>query len=340
MQSARLPLAHKIYNMKAIVLKEIGAPENLVIAEVPIPAIAENEILIKVKAISINPVDAFVRRTKEALDWVYGSTDPEETIILGWDVAGVVVETGKKVTKFKVGDEVFGNYKFVGKANAYAEYVAAPETEMVLKPKNVSFESAAGATMAALTAWVSIVNQGKIGKGDKVIITGASGGVGHYAVQFAKYFGAYVIGVASEANRKFVLDLGADEFIDYQSQNFEEIITDADLIHDAVWNDDFNHLERSLKALRPGGKLLSLVIYPDPDFIARAKEEKEVTVLRVNVSPNPTYENDLETIGSLLSSGAIKTHISHILPFEEMTKAHALIQAKNTVGKIIVTLNS
>lgn len=324
--------------MKAIVLKEIGAPENLVLAEVPIPTIAENEVLIKVKAISINPVDAFVRRTKEALDWVYGSTVPEEPIILGWDIAGIVTKTGKAVTKFKEGDEVFGNFKFVGKANAYAEYVAAPEKEMVLKPANVSFESAAGATMAALTAWVSIVNQGKINKGDKVIITGASGGVGHYAVQFAKHFGAYVIGVASEANRKFVLDLGADEFIDYHSQNFEEVITDADIIHDAVWGDDANHLERSLKALKPGGKLLSLVIYPDPDFIAKAKAEKEVTVLRVNVSPNTTYERDLEAIGSLLSSGAVNTHISHILPFDQMPKAHALVQTKNTVGKIIVTL--
>ncbi|MBN8877679.1 MAG: NADP-dependent oxidoreductase [Sphingobacteriales bacterium] len=323
--------------MRAIVLKEIGAPENLVLADVPVPQILDNEVLIQVKAISINPVDAFVRRTKEALDWVYTYKGTEEHIILGWDVAGVVTETGSAVTKFKKGDEVFGNFKFIGQANAYAEYVAAPENEVVLKPANVSFEAAAGATMAAMTAWVSLVNVGEIMKGDKVIIHGASGGVGHYAVQFAKHFGAYVIGVASGANRDFVLGLGADEFIDYQTQRFEEIVTDADLVHDAVWSDDDKHLERSLKALKPGGRLLSLVIYPTKEFIEQAKAEKDVALLRVNVSPSPSYEKDLEYIARLLSSGEVKTHISHTFPLEDMHKAHAIIQTKNAVGKIIVT---
>ncbi|MFA6083792.1 NADP-dependent oxidoreductase [Mucilaginibacter sp.] len=323
--------------MRAIILKEIGGPENLILADVPVPIILDNEVLVQVKAISINPVDAFVRRTKEALDWVYSYKGTEEHIILGWDVAGVVTETGKAVTKFKKDDEVFGNFKFVGQANAYAEYVAAPETELVLKPANVSFEAAAGATMAAMTAWMSLVNVGKIKKGDKVIIHGASGGVGHYAVQFAKHFGAYVIGIASETNRDFVLGLGADEFIDYKTQFFEELVNDADLVHDTVWSDDDKHIERSLKALKPGGTLLSLIVYPDQEFIGKAKAEKNVSVLRVNVSPSATYEQDMEYIARLLSSGEVKTHISHIFPLEEMHKAHAIIQTKNTVGKIIVT---
>jgi NADPH:quinone reductase-like Zn-dependent oxidoreductase len=323
--------------MRAIVLKEIGGPENLVLAEVPVPTILENEVLVQVKAIGINPVDAFVRRTKEALDWVYSVKGDEQHIILGWDVAGIVTEAGKAVTKFKAGDEVFGNFKFVGQANAYAEYVAAPETELVIKPANVSFEAAAGATMAAMTAWMSLVNVGNIKKGDRVIIHGASGGVGHYAVQFAKHFGAYVIGISSGPNRDFVLGLGADEFIDYQTQKFEELVTDADLVHDTVWSDDDKHIERSLKALKPGGTLLSLIVYPDQEFIDKAKAEKNVSVLRVNVSPNPTYEQDLEYIAQLLSTGELKTHISHIFPLEEMPKAHAIIQTKNAVGKIIVT---
>jgi NADPH:quinone reductase-like Zn-dependent oxidoreductase len=322
--------------MRAIILKEVGAPENLVLAEVPVPVITEHEVLVEVKAISINPVDAFVRRNQEALGWVYQSTGAEEHIILGWDVAGIVKETGSAVTKFKIGDEVFGNFKFVGQANAYAEYVAAPEKELVLKPENVSFEAAAGATMAAMTAWMSLVNVGKLKTGNKVVIHGASGGVGHYAVQFAKYFGAYVIGIASGSNRDFVLGLGADEFIDYKTQKFEELVTDADIVHDAVWNDDDKHLERSLNALKPGGTLLSLVIYPDQEFIDRAKAEKDVNVLRVNVSPNETYEKDLEYIASLLSSGKVKTHISHVFPLEEMHKAHTIVQTKNAVGKVIV----
>lgn len=325
--------------MKAVVLKEIGGPENLVLTEVPLPVIADNEVLIRVKAIAVNPVDAFVRRTKDALDWVYQYKGMEEHIILGWDVAGIVTETGNAVTRFKKGDEVFGNFKFVGQANAYAEYVAAPENEMVLKPANVSFEKAVGATMAALTAWVSIVNNGKIKKGDKVIIHGASGGVGHYAVQIAKHFGAYVVGVSSAPTKDFVLGLGADEFIDFETQKFEEVVTDADVVHDTVWSEDEKHIERSLKSLRRGGTLLSLIVYPDSEFIERAKKEKDVTVLRVNVRhPEEHYLRDMQSIADLLETGIVKTHISDIYPLEEMHKAHAQIQTKNTVGKIIVTL--
>jgi NADPH:quinone reductase-like Zn-dependent oxidoreductase len=328
-----------IKKMKAIILKEIGEPENLVLADVPVPTITDSEVLVKVKAIGINPVDAFARRTKEALDAVYKYQGTEEHIILGWDVAGVIVEMGKAVTRFKKGDEVFGNFKFVGQANAYAEYVAAPENEMVLKPANISFEEAAGATMAALTAWVSIVDNGKIKKGDKIIIHGASGGVGHFAVQFAKHFGAYVVGVSSATNRDFVLGLGADQYIDYETQVFEEIITDADIVHDSVWSEDTQHIERSLKALKKGGTLLSLIVYPDAAFIEKAKKEKDVTVLRVNVRyPGEKYLEDMQSIADLLYSGKVKTHISQTFPLDEMHKAHALIQTKNTVGKIIVTV--
>ncbi|RIV18623.1 NADP-dependent oxidoreductase [Fibrisoma montanum] len=322
--------------MKAIILKEVGEAENLILADVPVPSIAENEVLVQVKAISVNPVDAYVRRNKPYLDVIYQTTGAEHHVILGWDVAGVVTETGKNVTKFKAGDDVFGNFKFIGQANAYAEYVAAPEKELVLKPANVSFEAAAGATMAAMTAWQSLVNIGKIKKGDKVLIHGASGGVGHYAVQFAKHFGAYVVGVSSAENRDFVLGLGADEFIDYKTQVFEELVTDADIVHDTVWTEDDKHIERSLKALKPGGTLLSLIVYPEPEFIERALREKNVNVLRVNVTPNENYEENMAYVARLLASGEVKTHISHVFPFEEMYKAHALIQTKNTVGKIIV----
>jgi NADPH:quinone reductase-like Zn-dependent oxidoreductase len=322
--------------MKAIILKEVGDPENLVLADVSLPTITANEVLVKVKAISVNPVDAYVRRNKAYLDAVYQTKGNEEHIILGWDVSGIVTELGSGVTKFKIGDQVFGNFKFIGQANAYAEFVAAPENELVLKPENVSFEAAAGATMAAMTAWVSLVNNGKIKKGDKVVIHGASGGVGHYAVQLAKHFGAYVIGVASQDNQDFVMGLGANEFIDYKSQRFEELVTDADIVHDSVWSDDDKHIERSLKALKAGGTLLSLIVYPETEFVERALSEKNVKVLRVNVTPNPSYEHDLQYVAQLLSSGEVKTHISHVFPLEEMHKAHTIVQTKNTVGKIIV----
>jgi NADPH:quinone reductase-like Zn-dependent oxidoreductase len=257
--------------MKAIVLRTVGGPENLIETDLPVPAIHDDEVLVKVKAISVNPVDAFARSNQDSLHFVYQLKGDEQHIVLGWDISGVVTGTGAAVRKFKPGDAVFGMVKFVGQANGYAEYVAAPSAELALKPDNISFEEAAGATMAALTAWDSLVIDGKIKKGNKVVIHGASGGVGHYAIQIAKYFGAYVIAVGSAPNKDFILSQGADEFIDYKTQSFEEIVTDADMVHDSVWSDNVRHIERSLKATRAGGILLSLIVPFDEDFIAKLK---------------------------------------------------------------------
>src|SRR6266446_2506662 len=257
--------------MKAIVLTAIGGPENLVETDLPIPVIGDDEVLVKVKAISINPVDAFARGNKDSLNFVYQLKGDERHI-------------------------VFGMVKFVGQANGYAEYVAAPAWQLALKPGNISFEEAAGATMAALTAWDSLVIDGKIKNGDKVIIHGASGGVGHYAIQIAKHFGAYVIAVGSAPNKDFILSLGANEFIDYTTQVFEEIVTDADMVHDSVWSDDVRHIERSLKAIKGGGILLSLIVPFDNDFLEKLKA-KNVKGYRVAVHAN---EKDLSAIAALL----------------------------------------
>ena len=321
--------------MKAIILNGIGGPDNLEMAELPVPSIKADEVLVKVKAISINPVDAAARNNADLLHYVYQVKGEEKYIVLGWDISGTITETGAGVTRFKVGDEVFGMVKFVGQANGYAEYVAAPEVDLALKPQNVSFNEASGATLAALTAWQSIVTNGKVGKGDRVVITGASGGVGHYAIQIAKYFGAYVIAVASAANKDFVLSLGADEFIDYRTQTFEEMIRDADVVHDAVWSNDVRHVERSLRAIRPGGKLLSLIVDLDEDM-QRKLQEKNVTGTRVFLRAD---QGDLQSIAGLMAAGKLKTHVSRVFTLEQMPRAHALIQTKNAVGKIVVTVN-
>ena len=320
--------------MKAIILNGIGGPDHLEMAELPVPPIKTDEVLVKVKAISINPVEAAARNNEVLLNYVYQIKGDEKNIILGWDISGIITETGAAVTRFKAGDEVFGMVKFVGQANAYAEYVAAPEVDLALKPRNVRFSEASGATLAALTAWQSIVTNGKVRKGDKVVITGASGGVGHYAIQIAKNFGAYVVAVASAANKDFVLSLGADEFIDYRTQAFEEVIQDADMVHDAVWSDDVRHIERSLKAIKPSGTLLSLIVDFDDEILEQLKS-KNVTGYRVLVHKS---EEDLAAIAELLATGEVKTHVSQTFPLEEMAKAHSLIETKNAVGKIIVTL--
>lgn len=320
--------------MRAIILKSVSGPENLELAEVAVPTIKDNEVLVKVSAVSINPVDAAVTHMPDLLNYVYQIRGDEENIILGWDIAGIVAEIGSSVSRFKAGDEVFGMVKFPGQANAYAEFVSAPETDLVIKPANIDFNEASGATLAALTAWQSLVTYGQIKAGDKVVITGASGGVGHYAIQIAKHFGAHVVAVASANNKDFVMGLGADEFIDYKTQNFEEIVTDADMVHDAVWSDDVRHIERSLKAIKPGGKLLSLIVDLDEEM-QHALKEKNVAGLRVLVTQNLT---DLQSLADLLQTGVIKTHVSKMFPLEQMSDAHRLIRNKKTVGKIIITV--
>jgi NADPH:quinone reductase-like Zn-dependent oxidoreductase len=202
--------------MKAITLKQTGGIENLTLSELAIPKIQENEVLVNVKSVAINPVDAFVRKSDQALQKVLRPKNGE-TVVIGWDISGTVTEVGKNVTGLKVGDDVFGMVNFEGHGKAYAEYVAAPAAQLAKKPSNISHDEASAATLAALTAWQALVTYAKVKKGDKVLIHAAAGGVGHYAVQIAKHLGAYVIGTASTANRKFVLDLGADEFIDHTS---------------------------------------------------------------------------------------------------------------------------
>lgn len=235
--------------MKAITLKENGGIENLTFAEISIPSIQPGEVLIQVKAIGINPVDAYVRKNNQALLSYLQPKNGEDTFVLGWDISGTVVETGAEVTQFKKGDEVFGMVNFVGHGKAYAEYIAAPANHLALKPSSISHDEAAAATLAALTAWQALVTNAKVQPGDKVLIHAAAGGVGHYAVQLAKHFGAYVIGTASTVNKDFVLGLGADAFIDYTQEKFEDQVKDADIVLDSIFGD---HILRSLEAVKKG----------------------------------------------------------------------------------------
>src|SRR4029077_1123786 len=176
-------------------------------------------------------------------------------------------EVGKEVTKFKKGDEVFGMVNFGGHGKAYAEYVASPAAHVVLKPSNISHEEAAAATLAALTAWQALVTNAKVAKGQKVVIQAASGGVGHYAVQIAKWLGAFVIGTSSAANRDFVLSLGADEHIDYKKHPIDTIVNDADFVLDPIGGDN---IEPSLNAVKKGGTVIMLPSFFKEEIIAKS----------------------------------------------------------------------
>jgi NADPH:quinone reductase-like Zn-dependent oxidoreductase len=285
--------------------------------------------LVKVKAIGINPIDAFVRKSKQALDIYVQPTNG--SIVLGWDISGTVVDDGNGATGFREGDEVFGLVNFPGEGRAYAQYVAAPAAHLALKPANISHEEAAAATLAALTAWQALVTHAKVKKGDKVLIHAAAGGVGHYAVQIAKHFGAYVIGTASGGREDFVRALGADEFLDHTKVRFEDLVKEADIVIDPIYGD---HVLRSLDAVKPQGKVITLLTFFEGAIAEKAKS-KNVFTHRLKVSSNG---EDMKQLAALLSLGKVRSYITATYNFEDLAKAHVQIETGRTTGKIVVTL--
>jgi NADPH:quinone reductase-like Zn-dependent oxidoreductase len=317
--------------MKAILIRENGGIDKFILTDIPQPEIGENEVLVKVNAISINPVDTAVRQNRQVMMKILKIIGEHDYYIPGWDISGKVVKTGQNAASLE-GKDVFGMVNFPGYGKAYAEFVAAPVNHMALKPQDISHEEAAGATLAALTAWQALVTHGKIVKGEKVLIHAAAGGVGHFAVQIAKYLGAYVIGTGSEHNMDFVLGMGADQFIDYNKQQFEMEVNDADMVLDSINNRD--NLSRSLMACRQGGRLISIKYYFDEELKARASE-KQLYTDRILVSSNGA---DMKKIAVLLEKGIIKTHISAIYPFSSLGDAHKQVETGRTRGKVIVRL--
>ena len=319
-------------SMKAMILKENGGIENFTLSEMEKPEANAGEVLVKVKAISINPVDAGVRRDRATLLRMLRPKEGEETYILGWDISGVVEEAGSNVREFKKGDEVFGMVNFPGNGKAYAEYVAVPSNQLALKPKNVSHEEAAAATLAALTAWQGLVANAKVKKSDKVLVHAAGGGVGHYAVQIAKSFGSHVIGTGSTAKKDFVLKLGADEFIDYTSEKFEDEVKDADIVFDSIA--DSEHLLRSIAAAKKGGRVVSIKAnFGDEHF--KAAKARDVQTFRILVQSNG---EDMKQVARLMAEGKLHSHVSARYKFEDLPKAHQQIETGKTVGKIVVVL--
>ena len=309
--------------MKAIILKESGAPSNLTISEIPTPNIHSDEVLVQVKAISINPVDAKTRSGKG----LYGRLKDEDPLILGWDISGTVIESNSNF--FKKGDDVFGMINFPGHGKAYAEYVAVAASHLAKKPKNITHNEAAGATLAALTAWQALITNAKIKKGDRVLIHAASGGVGHFAVQIAKHMDAYVIGTSSATNKNFILSLGADEHIDYKTQAFEKAVKNIDFVLDTIGGEN---IDRSLEIIVKGGTLISLPTGLNEAVTEKAKT-KNVNGYSILVQSNG---EDMQSLANLLEKNIIKSHISKTFSFNQMPEAHMQIESGRTVGKIVV----
>lgn len=313
--------------MKAIRLIGFGGVENLEIIDLPIPDITENEVLVKINSFSINPVDIKSRLGRG----LASRLKDEDPIILGWDISGSVISTGKSVKSFKNGDEVFGMVNFPGHGRAYAEYVAAPASHLAPKPATVTHEESAAASLAALTAWQILKYKVNIKQGDKVLIHSAAGGVGHYAVQMSKHLGAYVIGTSSPENRDLVMNLGASEHINYKEQLFENSVRDVDFVLDTIGGD---YIDRSLKVLKHGGTIISI-----PSGASESVKEKAaaagVTGDTFRVSSDG---KDMTEIAGMLEKNIIRSYISKVFAFNEIRAAHLQIETGKTKGKIVVSI--
>ncbi|HEY1113798.1 MAG TPA: NADP-dependent oxidoreductase [Chitinophagaceae bacterium] len=313
--------------MKAIVLTEQGGAENLQVQEVETPRPKSDEVLVQVHALSINPVDIKTRKGGA----LYASLKEQPPVILGWDISGVVTAVGSDVKEFRKGDAVFGMVNFPGHGRAYAEYVAAPAAHLALKPSNITHAQAAATTLAALTAWQVLFEQAGLVKGQHVLVHAAAGGVGHFAVQLAKHAGARVSGTASEANARFLEELGIDRHIDYRAKKFYEELKDVDIVLDPIGGETTAH---SLQVLRPGGTLVSIV-GGVKDHLKPEAEERKVVAKNYLVHSSGA---DMARLAELLQAGSLKPFISHHFTFEDIARAHAQIETGKTRGKVVVVL--
>ena len=306
--------------MKAIQIHEFGGPEVLKYEEAPKPSPAADEVLIKVYASGVNPVDWKIRAGLAQKKFPVNLP-----LIPGWDVSGEIEEVGSSILNFKKGDEVYSRPDPT-RNGTYAEYVVVKANQVNCKPKSIDHEKAAAVPLAGLTAWQGLFDFGKLEAGQKVLIHAASGGVGTFAVQFAKWKGAYIIGTASEENIDFLYDLGADEVIDYKTEKFENRVKEIDLVFDLVGGDT---QKRSLKVIKKGGKLITTV---QP----QNEEEAKLKGIHIEGFMAQSLPEELQQIADLIDSGKMKPVISQIFPLKEAAEAHRKIEAGHTRGKIVL----
>lgn len=331
--------------MKAVQLHQFGGPEVLRYEDVAMPVLRAGEVLVRVRAVGVNPPDWYLRDGYRMLppDWQPALRLP---VIPGTDISGIVAAVADDVHDFKVGDAVFGMVRFpsFGDSAAYAEYVAAPATDLALKPAAIDHVHAAAAPMAALTAWQFLVELGHDApnpmqaqrhrpvalKGKTVLVNGAAGGVGHLAVQVAKWQGARVIAVASGAHEAFLREIGADQFIDYKLGAAEAAVRNVDLVLDTVGGPDTG---RFLATLAPGGALFP--VFPLGFTGADAAAARGLTVSSTQVRSNGVQ---LAAIGALMAQGILRVNIDSSYPLAEAARAHARAAEGHIRGKIVLTV--
>ncbi|WP_243795631.1 NADP-dependent oxidoreductase [Saccharopolyspora gloriosae] len=313
--------------MRAIGQDVLGGPEVLHETTVPRPAPLPTEVLVRVVSAGVNPVD-WKTRGGGGMAGVLG----EPPFVLGWDVSGIVEETGFGVHTLTAGDEVYGMPWFPRQAGAYAEYVTAPARQFTRKPATLNHDQAAGVPLAALTAWQSLVDLAGISRGQRLLVHAASGGVGHFAVQIAKHFGAHVIGTAGAGKHEWVRELGADEVIDYRATRFEEVTGDIDVVLDLVGDGVDDTSTRSLDVLKPDGLLIAVPSGVAPELLERALQ-RGVRATGYLVEPDGTA---LHRLGELIDDGTISVEIDEVLPLAQAAEAHRRGERGQVRGKQVL----
>ena len=331
--------------MKAFIVKRYGKKETLHLTEWAEPTVSENDVLIQVHSAGVNLLDSLIRNGEFKLFLPY-----KPPFVNGHDVAGIVTKIGSKVSKFKIGDEVYSrpsDYRI----GTLAEYISIDEKDVALKPKNLSMEEAGSIPLVGLTAWQALVEIGKIKKGQKVFIQAGSGGVGTFAIQLAKHLGAFVATTTSAKNIDLVKSLGADLIIDYKTEDFETQLKDYDLVLHS--NRDTKILEKSQRILKSGGQLVSLVGPPTPEFATsiglpwHLRLVTKLISLGVKKKAKKLNTNfvflfmraegtQLGQLTSLIESGKIKPVIDKVYPFEQTNEALSYVETGRSKGKVVV----
>ncbi len=306
--------------MKAVCIYSYGGPEVLAYEDMPRPHPGPGEVSVRVHAAGINPVDWKIREghLKEMLHYTF-------PLVLGWDFSGVVDSLGSGLTRFKVGDEVFSRPD-ISRDGAYAEFIVVRESELALKPKNIDHIHAAALPLAGLTVWQTLFEAAGLSAGQRVLIHAAAGGVGHIAVQLAKWKGAHVIGTAAEKNHGFLRKLGVDRVIDYNTERFEDVVQPVDVVLDTIGGDT---QERSWKVLKPGGILVSIAEKPSAEKAAA----HGVRAAFVFTQPNA---GQLAEIATLVEAEKLKAIVETILPLSDATRGQELSERGHVSGKIVL----
>jgi NADPH:quinone reductase-like Zn-dependent oxidoreductase len=330
--------------MKAFIVDRYGSSDNVRAAEMPDPEVRENDVLVQVHAAGVNLLDSKIRNGefKQILPY-------RLPVILGNDVAGVVVRAGSRVRRFKPGDEVYAR-PGKDRIGAFAEFISIREDDLALKPERLTMEEAASIPLVGLTAWQALIERGNLKKGQKVLIHAGSGGVGTFAIQLAKHVGATVATTTSAANADLVKRLGADVVIDYRKDDFEKRLDDYDVVLNCLDNET---LKKSLRVLKPGGKLISISGPPDPDFareigspwilkpvmrvlsyrIRRAAKRRHVSYSFLFMRANG---DQLREITALIDSQVVHPVMDRVFPFESTREAMAYLEKGRAKGKVVV----